>query len=68
MKQFIISMFVVLAFASCANDGKNEHSNHDTTKAAETTTTAPENNKQITPVFTHLYAPFASHIKHEFEP
>ena len=67
MKQFIISMFVVLAFASCANDGKNEHSNHDTTKAAETTTTAQENIKQITPVFANLDASVSSHIKEVFD-
>lgn len=67
MKQFIISMFVVLAFASCANDGTNEHANHETTKAAETTTTAPENIKQITPVFANLDASVSSHIKEVFD-
>ena len=66
MKQFIIIMFVILAFASCANDGKNEHSNHDTTKAAETTSTEPENIKQITPVFANLNASVSSHIKQVF--
>lgn len=67
MKQFIISMFVVLAFASCANDGKNEHANHETTKAAETTTTAPDNIKQVTPVFANLDASVSSHIKEVFD-
>ena len=67
MKQFILSMFVVLAFASCANEGKNEHSNHDTTKDAETTTAAPEDIKQITPVFTNLAAPVSSHIQEVFD-
>jgi len=47
--------------------GKNEHSNQDTTKAAETTTTAPENIKQITPVFANLDASVASHIKQVFD-
>lgn len=67
MKQFILSMLIVFAFASCANDGKNEHSNHDTTKAAETTSTEPENIKQITPVFTNLDASVSSHIKQVFD-
>lgn len=67
MKQFIIIMFVILAFASCANDGKNEHSNHDTTKPAETTSTEPENIKQITPVFANLDASVSSHIKQVFD-
>ena len=60
-------MLIVFAFASCANDGKNEHSNHDTTKAAETTSTEPENIKQITPVFTNLDASVSSHIKQVFD-
>ena len=67
MKQFILSMLIVLAFASCANDGKNEHSNHDTTKPTETTSTEPENIKQITPVFANLDASVSSHIKQVFD-
>lgn len=67
MKHFIISMFVVLAFASCANEGKNEHSNHDTTKVAKTTTTEPENIKQITPIFRNLDASVSSHLKEVFD-
>ena len=67
MKQFILSIIIVLAFASCGNEGKNEHSNHDTTKTAETTTTATDNIKQIKPAFANLDASVSSHIKEVFD-
>lgn len=67
MKQFILSMLVPVIFASCANDGSNQHSNHDTTKAAETTTAATEDIQQIRPAFASLDAPVSSHIKGVFD-
>ena len=67
MKQFIISMFVVITLASCGNNGNKEHANHDTTKAAETNTAATEDIKKQKPVFSHLDASVASHIKEVFD-
>ncbi|NTS43105.1 MAG: DUF3347 domain-containing protein [Chitinophagaceae bacterium] len=67
MKQVIISLFAVIAFASCANDNKNGHSNHDTSKAAETTTEAPAEVKQIKPAFANLDGSVSSHIKEVFD-
>ena len=67
MKKYILSMFIVLALASCGNDSKNEHSNHDTTKAAEITTTPTDNIKEVKPAFANLDASVASHIKEVFD-
>lgn len=67
MKQLIISLLTVIAFTSCANDNKDEHSNHDTTKVAETTTSATEDIKQIKPAFANLDASVSSHIKEVFD-
>ncbi len=60
-------MFVVLAFASCGNEGNNEHANHDTTKPDETTTTSTDNIKEIKPAFANLDASVSSHIKEVFD-
>ncbi|HEY1021437.1 MAG TPA: DUF3347 domain-containing protein [Flavisolibacter sp.] len=67
MKQFISSLLVVLAFASCANNSNTDHANHDTSKAAETTTAATEDIKQIKPAFANLDASVSSHIKEVFD-
>ncbi len=67
MKHFILSLLVSFAFASCANEGKDEHSNHDKTKAAETTTTATDDLKEIKPAFANLDASVSSHIKEVFD-
>lgn len=67
MKLYIISLAVVLAFTSCANDGNTDHSNHDTAKATETSATATEDIKQLKPAFANLDASVSSHIKEVFD-
>jgi hypothetical protein len=65
MKQLTTILLLAAVSVGCNNKGEN-HSNHDTTAAKQTTGTEAENIQQVRPVFASLDNAVSSHIKELF--
>lgn len=68
MKQYIFAALSAALLSACGNSTTNsEHSNHDTTKAATTTSPAPDDIKKVSPTFASLDASVSGHMQTVFE-